>query len=164
MNTAMKLGIAALGIYALFAGCVGLRAQLWQPITTASVSGTTVSGVRFINVDSGGAVLMIGNPEPPPPQGSFFHQVVDVYYNADGVKLDARSQTHVVAYDCHGGLRREDAIAQDDGHGNVSFIQARLPNEPAEGVKKSSAEGILAALAAIKRSPHIEPTTLADAR
>ncbi len=161
MNTAMKLGIAALSINALVAGGVIVRAQTWTSVSTSSLSTSTTGGTLVML--NGGGYLINVTPEPPPPQGSFYHQVVDVYYNQDGVKLDARSATHVVAYDCHGGLHRQDAIAQDDGHGNVSFIQARLPSEPAEGVKKPSAEGILAALAAIKHSPHIE-TTFADAR
>lgn len=152
MNTAMKLGIAALSLNALIAAGIAARSQ--QLITAGGAPsvtwGTSSYSVASNTYISSGFVLTM--PDPP-PNGAIFHQVVDRFYDADGNVVDTRSYTHAVNGDCHNGVRRqEDAIAQDDGKGNVRFVATRLANEPATGVKPLSAEAkaIIKAFAAIK--------------
>jgi hypothetical protein len=96
---------------------------------TISPATTTASAV-WLNSNG---VLVAADPGPPPPTGALYHQVVDTYFDGAGNKLESHSATHAVGYNCHPGLRKQDQdlVVQDDGHGNVQFTVALLPNEPA---------------------------------
>ncbi len=185
MNRIAIIGIAALSLNALIAGAVAVRGQ--QMTSTQSSSNRTImtsTGTVAIGVaigDPNGQVVWTPTPDgrvvssfgttmPPPPAGALHHQVVDVYYDADGQKLETHSYTHLVAYDCHNGLRRnEDLVAQDDGHGGVTFTPLLLPSEPAKAAPKPvSAEGRVRVMLAA-RGPAVEaapapPISLAEAK
>lgn len=180
-RTLIMLGCVLNGV--LMTGAI-VRAQTTvapsgPPGWTNTVAPSGVSDVLMTNnlTPPGGQIFTIVSfSDPPVPSGALYHQVVDVFYDGDGNKLATKSYTHVVGADCQPGLRREDhdLLVQDDGKGAVRFIQARLPSEPAVGVRPVTAEGKVMAMLAVNRSPHVAepigPTVsgggnrLADAR
>jgi hypothetical protein len=163
MNTIMKFGIAALAVNALVGSVALVRAQ---SVWTVSGAGTTLTPLNNIIMGSGGTGFITLGNEPPPPTGALYHQVVDIYFDGDGNKVETRSSTHAITSDCHGGRRVEDFIAQDDGHGGVKFAQSRLPGEPATGQKPVTAADKVKAMMAIKAepAPQASPTALASIR
>lgn len=134
---------------------VGQNGWLSSPNLTTSNNGTIVIN-GYYNL----------SPQPKLPQGSLYHQVVDIYYDSDGNKLDIKSATHMIGYDCNRGLRRQDQelIAQDDGKGNVQFASLRLASEPTTGVKPITQEGLVKARLAINNSLSPEPTEIPIAK
>ncbi len=153
MNTIMKLSIAALAVNALVGSVALVRAQsIAAAVGTTQAMTLTPLNSNIIMSNGGTGFIMLGN-EPPPPTGALYHQVVDVYFDGDGNKVETRSSTHAITGDCHGGRRVEDFIAQDDGHGGVKFAQARLPGEPATGQKPVTAADKVKAMMAIKAPP-----------
>lgn len=99
-------------------------------------------------------------------EGAVYHQAVDVYYDRDGNKLATTSATHAIDFNCQPGRRQqqEDLLVQDDGKGNVRFVSARLPSEPATGVKPVTAEAKAKAIMAIRETQALPPTQLAAAQ
>lgn len=135
-----------------------------EHITTGTITNVGWAGGSGWEPVNG--TFRIGPVPNPTPPGAIFHQVVDVYYDTDGNRLDTKSRTHVVDADCTPGRRlNQELIAQDDGKGNVKFASLRLPSEPTIGVKPVTAEGRTKAMMAINRSvPIANPTQLAAAR
>lgn len=98
------------------------------------------------------------------PEGATHHQVVDNYFDDAGNKVETKSRTHLVdAEYCQPGTHRnpEDAVAQDDGKGNVVFAQLRQGNEFIDGQRPiTRADLIKVQLAASnKAAPAAEPVS-----
>lgn len=164
MRLARTAILSALALNALLGVGMAVRAQ---SVSTVNANGTlpfyTTSGTATLSnavfkSNANGTFTYIGAP-PQLPAGAIFHQVVDIYYDGDGNKVETKSYTHVVDADCHGGLRRQDQerIVQDNGKGGVVFVQARLASEPMAGEKPVSREGVVRAMLAAKAGPVAEP-------
>jgi hypothetical protein len=138
---------------------VDIRSNITQPaannLAISPSPGTISIGSSMISTSplslSNGTIVDGNTPTwavtgsiPGPPQGSFYHQVVDKYFDAQGNQIEVKSATHMVRYDCHSGAhptpQPEDLVVQDDGHGGVTFAQLLMGNEPTTGQKPITAE------------------------
>ncbi len=155
MNHVMKLVVAALAVNVVCVSSAVVDAQSLMPFVSQWSNDNAI-----LTIGGTGLVTIINNP---PPAGAIYHQVVDVFYDGDGNKLETKSYTHAVGADCHPGLRQEDLVVQDDGRGNVKFQTTRLPSEPLTGVKPATPEGRTRAIMAIRAMPPA-PVQLAETR
>jgi hypothetical protein len=160
----MRKGLIAITTGLLLGGAAFASAQLAQ-IVNLSPSGTAT--VVSSNGTVGYAVYQtqvgVFTLETAPP-GSIYHQVVDVYYDAVGQKIEAKSATHLVTGDCTRQRRPDpnELIAQDDGKGNVRFVSLLLSSEPTTGQKPVTAQDKVTAMPAYHRSPPTPETPVAE--
>jgi hypothetical protein len=160
---------------------VDVRSNITQPAAnnlaiSPSSPGMISIGGSMISTSplslSNGSVVALGNAPtwavtgsiPGPPQGSFYHQVVDKYFDAQGNQIEVKSATHMVRYDCHSGAhptpQPEDLVVQDDGHGGVTFAQLLMGNEPTTGQKPITAEDKVKVILAASSKADVAPSDI----
>lgn len=95
------------------------------PVQSFSNSDNSTTSNLFITntTTTQTAGIVYFSVRPPAPPNSFYHQVVDRYFDANGKEIETVSATHRIDMNCHPGRREQqpDVVASDDGKGNVSF-------------------------------------------
>lgn len=89
---------------------------------------------------SNDTITVLGPPRQRQPENSYYHQVVNKYFDRDGNEIQTTSSTHVVDPNyCRPGYEPNNPIvAMDDGEGNVKFHPQQAAEQPRQTINLST--------------------------